>query len=1084
MSFFILLFFILPISFQAYEFENLEELTPYNLVFSKGRGDYKLFKYSPKCNDQNTSLKNIYAQGVSSLLFGLALYTDYTQIKFSGEDGFINYISKYYLKTNITEIKDLICDEEYYFVVYIMDYNTTFLQFSILPGEVDTIDISSLSNSLTLFQRSEKEESLFYSSNESKNISISIFDYGKLKIVEKKEKEEITIIDMEVGLYYNLFLFEKDKKYEIYFSSEIEINGDRSPIIFQIYNDMKRHNFNDGPIIITGSKVEYNYEIDISKYNKGDYIVFMYFGSDNDLSIKYRYKNSMSDYLNELKKSEGDSYIPLKLTEKDSALMLNLKMTFNFEKLLAIDIFKGSYEEITSEYKNIIKEPKLFHINSYLLNNLNAIGIQSNQSYYLKEQEIGEDFFTSSYGKVSVITQDYAGISYPDSNKQKNIKDVFIFINADENNYSYFEIKKFNYPVYYLSSSSTRKIYFQMCNKKGSKDELYFYSSDNFFSPVFGNLNINVTYSHEINSLSDINYNKSIENNFKFREPAYLKMTCNNPVMFTNIRYTQSNQLNYTYNLKTSEKIYLSQYEIENNNYTLDNTLVNKEIQLRFKVYGLNKDQSIALSLDTDDYELDSSKPLEIDYTYQKYTEDLIKFSIYDENITNNILIEITVGSQSNDYTPIEFSANMDPITIQNEKGKIIKIPKDFNDDLLNYFIVFPKNTIAQVEISYDDIKYIVPRKRISITSHYNNFYELVSLFKNNPYSNLAANNENTDNKFFYILIYNEDTEINISFKKPKIISNIALNKLNVIPELKDEKNSFYQINIPNSDYKSLIFQIISPSTSNTIKISISHNNIEQPYVFYNNYYYSLPTYKVNPSINIYNTYNNSYINIAQSKEFILKEEKNYKLNATIKQVNNTNKLKITMNSLSSYYSQFIYKYYLIINSENKDILDIASIISGDKELDTLKNQTIITIEEDSSKINKIIDKEVKIKIKLNEEDSNNMIIVPAVKENNLLDIYSIEECEFNFTNYEENSEEESDNGDNGDNGDNRQGPENTGNGSNTLVLVCCIGGGILLILIIIILILVIRRRKNMNSGNIEKKVLNSELNITGLTDD
>ena len=33
----------------------------------------------------------------------------------------------------------------------------------------------------------------------------------------------------------------------------------------------------DGPIIFTGSKVEYNYEIDISKYNKGDYIVFMYF---------------------------------------------------------------------------------------------------------------------------------------------------------------------------------------------------------------------------------------------------------------------------------------------------------------------------------------------------------------------------------------------------------------------------------------------------------------------------------------------------------------------------------------------------------------------------------------------------------------------------------------------------------------------------------------------------------------------------------------------------------------------------------------------------------------------------------------
>ena len=290
MSFNLLLIIILPILFQAYEYENLEVLTAYNLIFSKGKGDHKVFKYTPICDDQNTSIQNIYVQGVSSIPFYLSIYDDDSQIKFTDEDGYINYISQYSLKTNVKEIKDLICNKNYYFVVYIMDYDIAFTQFSILSGEVDTIDISSLSESLTLFQRTEKEEILFFLSKETTNISISIFDYGTLKIVEKKESDNNTIIDMEVGFYYNIFQFEKDKEYYIYFSSDIEIDGDRSPLILQIFKEVIKHNFNDGPIVFTGTKVEYNYEIDISNYSKGDYIVLAYFGNENDLSMKYRYK--------------------------------------------------------------------------------------------------------------------------------------------------------------------------------------------------------------------------------------------------------------------------------------------------------------------------------------------------------------------------------------------------------------------------------------------------------------------------------------------------------------------------------------------------------------------------------------------------------------------------------------------------------------------------------------------------------------------------------------------------------------------------------------------------------------------------
>ena len=618
MSFIIFLFIILPISFQAYEIENLELLTSYNLVFSKGKGDSKLFKYTPKCNDQNSGLNNLYAQGVSSIPFYLSIYDNESQIQFTEEDGYINYTSKYYLKTNVTEIKDLNCDQDYYFLVYIMDYDIAFSQFSILPGEVDTIDISSLSNSLTLFQRTEKEEILFYSSKETKNISISIFDSGTLKIIENPESENKTIIDMEVGFYYNLFQFEKDKNYYIYYSSDIEVGGDRSPIIMQIYNDVIKHNFNNGPIIFTGKNVEYNYEIDISKYNKGDYIILINFGNENDLSIKYRYKKSTSDYFTELKNYEGTSFIPLQILEKDSSIILKLKMTYNYDKLLAIDLFKYNFEEITSEYNKIIKEPKLFHINTYIFNNLNAIGIQSDKPYYLNELEAGEDSFKTYYGKVSIITQDYEGISYPDFDKQKNIKDIFIFIIADKDTYSSLEIKKYNFPIYHLSSNSTRKNYFQLCNKKDSKDELYFYSSDNVFRPIFGNLIMSATYFSDINSLSDLNFNETIEDDFIFKSPAYLKISCDNPVMFTNIRYTQSNQQIYTYNLKSSEKIYLSQYEIDNNNYTLDKTLVNEDIKLRFNIFGLKNDQSIKVNLDGNEYDLNNTKSLEINYKYEK----------------------------------------------------------------------------------------------------------------------------------------------------------------------------------------------------------------------------------------------------------------------------------------------------------------------------------------------------------------------------------------------------------------------------------------------------------------------------------
>lgn len=369
-----------------------------------------------------------------------------------------------------------------------------------------------------------------------------------------------------------------------------------------------------------------------------------------------------------------------------------------------------------------------------------------------------------------------------------------------------------------------------------------------------------------------------------------------------------------------------------------------------------------------------------------KYSEDLINFNA-DDNINENIIIEIIVGFLQKDlisYTQKDFINSIGTFGIKSKEGVIIKIPKDFNQDLYDYLIIFYSQTLCQINIFYDKLEYIVPVKNLRFTTIINT----IPLFKINPYSMVSENTSNSDDKFFYILLNNEyNAQIIVSIKKRQILSDIQLNKINITPELKDEnKNYYYQIKIPKVDYNSIILQVTNNNNSVTnISISFQHNSIIYTFSFLNQYYNSIPIDKLNPCINIYETNNINYINIVHSKDTVLNNYKILKLNATIEQVNSKNKLKIKMDSLSFYYTLIKYKYYLIINLENDTKPYITSVLSGNTNLDKLKNHIMTILEEDNI-IKEVIEKEIDITIPLKSNDTNSIIIAPAVVGNNLIE--------------------------------------------------------------------------------------------------
>ena len=713
----LLLISLLPISFQIdTKYENTDELVKYDMMFCPN--DYKLFRYIPSCSN---SFLNIYIQSIFNhfSLICFYLYDDISKIKQDENGDFIDFIYEHFVEKNNIKIGNLTCGKEYYFLIYNYEDCTNFLQFSLLTEEHEIIDISSLQNYSVFFQREEKEETFFYSSEETKNIQINLFEQSNLKIIEKNEKNENIIIEQEVSNYSEYFTFEKNKKYYIYFLTK----DFDSPISFKVFNDTNyfKHNFNNGHLAFIRNRNEYNYEIDISEYNIGDNIVFTFFGHIKKITLKYRYKNSLSKNLLYLGDFTDFNFVPLKITTKDTSIILNLNCNNDLSKneITVIDIFKYDFEEITTEYKQNIKGPKLFYIDCNNFNNLNSFGIQSDHEYIYYEREINNRDIMDKTTNLKITKQ---------SISTKAFKYGFIYFKTED--YSSLEVKALNYPIYSLST--TYITYHQLCIENNDDNELYFYSLDNIIKPIFGDMQISYIEEKNVKSISDLDFDNAKYNSLNILFRGYLRIKCEKPVMFETIEYNELK--NYT--IKSGQRVYLTKTEIiQNYKYSLNQNLINETIPLKFTVFGLENNQSITLNLNEKVYELNNT-PLEINYLYEEYSEDLINFNA-DDNINENIIIEIIVGFLQKDlvsYTQKDFINSIGTFNIKSKEGVIIKIPKDFSQDLYDYLIIFDSQSLCQINIFYDKLEYIVPIKNLRFTTIINT----IPLFKINPYSMIS----------------------------------------------------------------------------------------------------------------------------------------------------------------------------------------------------------------------------------------------------------------------------------------------------------------------------------------------------------
>ena len=364
----------------------------------------------------------------------------------------------------------------------------------------------------------------------------------------------------------------------------------------------------------------------------------------------------------------------------------------------------------------------------------------------------------------------------------------------------------------------------------------------------------------------------------------------------------------------------------------------------------------------------------------------MIEF-IIDEKVKENILIEIFVGFIEEDlnfYKQIDFEKALGTIEIEENKGVIIKIPKDFNDTLYDYSIIFKKGREFDVQIIFDNFIYAVPSE---INNEY--LFPIIPLFKLNPYSKIS--DSLNENKFFYITIYNKDNKDKILIKKPKLFSQFELNKINILPALNGENSKYYhQIEIPENDDNYLYFQ----TTNKTSYLSISNSSINYVYntpYTYNSFINDIPLIKNNKMkfINYYNTEFDVYINIASSKDYFFKNQYEYiQLQPEIKQIKDSNKIKIKMNSLSYHFYPNQYKYVFITNLDISFNLNlILPFLYGKQKPDKSLKQTMITIEDDGK--NEILEKEIKLDIEVDESFSyNTMTITPVIKNYNLVDFY------------------------------------------------------------------------------------------------
>jgi len=510
----------------------------------------------------------------------------------------------------------------------------------------------------------------------------------------------------------------------------------------------------------------------------------------------------------------------------------------------------------------------------------------------------------------------------------------------------------------------------------------------------------------------------------------------------------------------TSERKYI--YSVNNipENMNLSDTLIGKQISLKFTLLGAKDDYQAELNLNGTKYILgNKSLEFELEYSYQEAGSFLINFNVT-KSPNKERIIEIVVGTKEDlkEYKIVNLNDSFGNL-IDKGKGIIIKIPKGYDDNFYDFSIIQKYisylNGYYYIDISYDKIEFM-PN---AINEQFYRYSQIIT-FNVNPYSYITNNCEKSDEKFFYIFIfkYEEISEFNLLIKRSKLFTDIDLKKINIFSQLKGEDEEYYyKIPLPNEDYD---YYLIQTDNNLNLTFSITKDNIIYPLesinhpLLYNKIsLYSIPIEKKNllnknTYLNYYgNSFSDGYVRFIPRKGFLnlpIYSDFPFDLNATQKE--KTNKLIIKLKSFS-YEAKRPTIYYLIINEfdDNKNNKVIFSALANEKILD--KNKTMIKVEDNGE--NEHFQTEVEINIELfdyeNDHFSNCMIVVPVDKETNLVYIHMKNSTNFNFKYEKSNS-----------------------NSNSILIIIIVIG---IVFLIIIIGLLLYRKKKKEKSNNIEDEI-------------
>ena len=259
--------------------------------------------------------------------------------------------------------------------------------------------------------------------------------------------------------------------------------------------------------------------------------------------------------------------------------------------------------------------------------------------------------------------------------------------------------------------------------------------------------------------------------------------------------------------LKANQRYYINNEHIRINKYTFDETIIGNNLQLKFIIYGLKNNETIDLIYDEEIYQLNNT-PFELNYTYKENKNDLFYFKVGEE--IEVIAAEIIVGFLPENinifYKQINYTESFGTFLLEEEKGLIIKVPRDLDEDLFDFSIIYPGRSDSNIFSNNFDIQIAYDKIEFLSIFNYNlaNFPSVIPLFKINPYNEIKKYSSLENNKYLYILIFNKYNSYEsryIYIKKPMPYSDVKLNKINILPQLSGNNNKYYyQIKIPEPE--------------------------------------------------------------------------------------------------------------------------------------------------------------------------------------------------------------------------------------------------------------------------------------------